>query len=241
MWRVVVGEERSRARTAVLLQREGLEVESCALEIDLVLASARLAEPDLVILETVSVPNRVVVLCAALNTTIGTPVVVCCENATERDILDAYDAGAQLVINEPVGDHELVARIRAMLRRAPARVGDHSECVVIGSIILDRARRLITVNGVPLPMPRKEFDIAEMLMCRAGTVVSRAQMIRELWGANRDTKTLDVQVGRLRAKLQAAEGRRRILTVRGVGYRFATDDEVEPPVLASPLAVGEAC
>ena len=87
-----------------------------------------------------------------------------------------------------------------------------------------------------MPVPRKEFDIAEMLMSRAGTLVSRVQMTRELWGSTRDTKTLDVQVGRLRTKLVAAEGRQRIITVRGVGYRFATDDDLarDEPAGAAP-------
>jgi DNA-binding response OmpR family regulator len=64
-------------------------------------------------------------------------------------------------------------------------------------------------------------------MCNAGAVVMRSQLIRDLWGAARDTKTLDVQVGRLRARLLAAEGRRRIITIRGLGYRFATDEDLD--------------
>jgi DNA-binding winged helix-turn-helix (wHTH) protein len=74
-------------------------------------------------------------------------------------------------------------------------------------------------------MPRREFDIAELLMRKAGRVVTRDELVRELWGTARDTKSLDVQVGRLRAKLTEAEGRQRIVTVRGVGFRFMTDDE----------------
>ena len=112
-----------------------------------------------------------------------------------------------------------------VLRRAPTPDDDaNPDKVVVGPILLDRARRELFVHGTQVAVPRREFDIAEVLMRKAGRVVARKEIIRELWGAARDTKSLDVQVGRLRTKLTAAEGRQRIVTVRGVGFRFLTDE-----------------
>ena len=96
--------------------------------------------------------------------------------------------------------------------------------------MLDAGRREFFVSGQEVRTPRREFDIAALLMRDAGRVVSRQKIVRELWGSLHDTKSLDVQVGRLRSRLAAAEGRRRIVTVRGIGYRFLTDDD---PLLAS--------
>jgi two-component system response regulator RegX3 len=232
MWRVVVVEEREPPRVAALLSGEGLEIETTKQESDLVSAVVRLFSPDLVLFETVGITTRTVQLCGDLQSATDATLAVFCEHAPERDVLDAFDAGAQTVITEPIGSHELVARVRAVLRRVPPRAAIGADVITVGAVVLDRARRQVTVHGIPVPMPRKEFDIAELLMCRAGTVVSRVQIVRELWGVSRDTKTLDVQVGRLRAKLAAAEGHQRIVTVRGVGYRFVADDEAPPAALA---------
>jgi two-component system, OmpR family, response regulator RegX3 len=223
MARVVVVEERVRPRAADLLVREGIEVEGCKADPDLVLAAVQGFAPDAVLLEVVTITRGALRLCSSIPAVTAAPVAVFCERAPERDVLDAYAAGAHTVMCEPVGAHEFVARVRAVLRRAPARQEAAPDLLVVGAVVLDRGRRQVTVRGEVVPMPRKEFDIAELLMCRAGSVVTRVQLVRELWGTARDTKTLDVQVGRLRARLLAAEGCQRIITVRGLGYRFATD------------------
>jgi len=90
------------------------------------------------------------------------------------------------------------------------------------------------VCGEVVRLPRREFDIAELLMRHAGRVVPRSEIVREIWGSLRDTKSLDVQVGRLRMRLAVAEGRRRIVTVRGIGYRMLTDDDSELEPLPAP-------
>jgi DNA-binding winged helix-turn-helix (wHTH) protein len=96
------------------------------------------------------------------------------------------------------------------------------------------------VHDEHIRIPRREFDIAELLMRDAGKVVSRQKIVRELWGTVRDTKSLDVQVGRLRARLTAAEGRRRIVTVRGVGFRFLADDDPELGPVTTTLSADRA-
>ena len=235
MAQVMVVEERDEPRARSVLAAEGLEVENVSGSIEVVLKAVETELPGVVIVETTTFSRPASRVCAVLQ---GGPtqIAVLCAHTTEREVIAAYTAGADAVIVEPVGMHELVARVRALLRRVPARTEATSEVVVVGPIALDRARRQLTVNGEVMPVPRKEFDIAEMLMSRAGTLVSRVQMTRELWGSTRDTKTLDVQVGRLRTKLVAAEGRQRIITVRGVGYRFATDDDLarDEPAGAAP-------
>lgn len=224
--RVVVVEERDRSRLAALLEEQGIATESVSGDIDVIVKLVEAADPDVVVLEVSSISRAEVRLCTLLQVITRVPIAVFAARATEHDTVEVYTAGAHAVITEPVGSYELVARIRALLRRTPARASVPADTVVVGPVVLDRAKRQVTVGGVVVSMPRKEFDIAEVLMCRAGSVVSRSHLVRELWGSARDTKTLDVQVGRLRAKLLAAEGRRRIITVRGLGYRFATDADL---------------
>jgi two-component system response regulator RegX3 len=238
--RVAVVEDRHRPRLAALLADQGLAVETTSSGIDVVSKVIETTDPDLVVLEVSSVSRAIIRLCSLLQVVTRVPIAVFSELASEHDVIEAYTAGAQAVIAEPVGSYELVARVRALLRRAPTRTPMPSDTVVVGPVVLDRGRRQVTVNGTVVSMPRKEFDIAELLMCRAGSVVPRAQLVRELWGSARDTKTLDVQVGRLRAKLMAAEGRRRIITVRGLGYRFATDDDLEQDEASASVATLES-
>jgi two-component system response regulator RegX3 len=228
MSRVVVIEEREVPRAASLLDREGISVERCPAILDVAVKVAQETVPSVMVLEVAGISPSIIRACAVLQP-LTLASVVFCERGSERDVVDAYAAGAHVVITEPIGPHELVARLRAVLRRASMITLSErpGEVIVVGPVHLDLARRQVSVNGIPTPMPRKEFDIATVLMSRAGSVVTRVQLIRDLWGAARDTKTLDVQVGRLRAKLLAAEGRQRIITVRGLGYRFATDDELE--------------
>jgi two-component system response regulator RegX3 len=224
---VIVVEERDEPRVKSLLTAEGMIVEPTMADTDVLLKQIQLIAPEVIVFEVQALTRAMVRMCASVRAASPVPVAVLFERGSEREIVDVYGAGADAVISEPIGPHELVARIRAALRRAPHRRLADDDIVTVGPIRLDRARRQITVRGEPVPLPRKEFDIAELLMCNAGSVVTRVQLIRDLWGSARDTKTLDVQVGRLRARLAAAEGRRRIFTIRGLGYRFATDDELD--------------
>jgi two-component system response regulator RegX3 len=227
---VVIVEDREQARVAPLLVREGLDIEACGRSLDVVVKTIQIEAPDLVMIEVSSAAPWVVRTCTAVAAATRSPIAVLYERGGESDVVDLYAAGASSVISEPVGSHELVARVRALLRRAPSRDKATADVTAVGPVTLDRARRQLSVNGLPVALPRKEFEIAELLITNAGSVVSRARLVRDLWGSARDTKTLDVQVGRLRAKLTNAEGRQRIVTVRGVGYRFLADDFDEAPV-----------
>jgi DNA-binding response OmpR family regulator len=234
---VVVVEARLQPRAAALLRTEGFEIETTSDSQELVEKVVELSDARLVVLEVPSVSQQVVKLCVSLRAHTDASIAVFCEGQSERDVVAAFLAGAHSVFTEPIGPHELVARVRALLRRAAVTIEPTDETTTIGPIVLDRATRRITIDGELLPMPRREFDIAELLMRKAGLVVTRDELVRELWGTARDTKSLDVQVGRLRAKLLAAEGVQRIITIRGVGYRFANDDDLaRPSALSAPDA-----
>lgn len=239
MANVLVVEQHPRGRLAELLGAEGFEVSTLG-STDALEPVIRRATPDLVVLEvgvasdaTASTVDRIARACPS-------PVLVVCQACEEGDLLAAYAAGAASVLTDATGPREIVARSRALVRRGALDVVPNDDRIVVGPIVLDRARRQLTVSGRLVRLPRREFDIAEALMRRAGTVVTRRHLLMELWGgAPRDSKTLDVQVGRLRARLAAAEGQRRILTVRGVGYRFVTDDDLARGVLVGSERDGE--
>jgi two-component system response regulator RegX3 len=231
MARVLVVECRSAHRVATTLRSEGVEVDVVATASDAmrrVQASHPETPPDLVVIEAASVDHDVRRLCRSISLSSPVAIAVLAGSNREGDVIAGYADGAHAILVEPVGTHEFVARIRALLRRVRIIPEDSTgDVLTVGPVVLDRARRCVTVAGRTVPMPRREFEIAEALMARAGTVVSRVELLTALWGASSDTKSLDVQVGRLRARLVAAEGRQRIMTVRGVGYRFVTDDDLE--------------
>jgi two-component system response regulator RegX3 len=236
MARLLVIEERADARASALFRLEGFDVVTTSGATE-TLEHVERRRPDLVVLEVETLDRPGLQLCGALRAATTAPIMVYSGRYEEREVVSGFNAGADIYVSEPVGTHELVARVRAMLRRVvPRDEPSLSDVIVIGPIVLDRASREISVAGVRVIMPRREFDIAELLMRKAGLVVTRDELVRELWGTARDTKSLDVQVGRLRAKLAEAEGRRRIVTVRGVGFRFLTeenptqrpDESVEP-------------
>jgi DNA-binding response OmpR family regulator len=237
MARVLVVEGRDRGRLAAALRAEGLAVEVTDVSIELLDKAIEACSPGAVLLEVSSISADTCALVARAVIATTAPVVVFTGCSSEHEIIEGFASGAHSIFSEPIGRHELIARVRAVLRRAPSEPTESRDVVVVGPIVLDRGRRQVTVAGMSVPLPRREFEIAEMLMRHAGVVVTRRDLIRELWGAPRDTKSLDVQVGRLRGRLAAVEGLQRIVTIRGVGYRPLTDDSLgdaqpEPPLAA---------
>lgn len=229
MGRVVVLEQHGGGRVGALLAGEGFDVDVIADSFDVVIPEITRADPDLVVYEVMTLGPPVLSVCEQVVGATSVPLAVLCESSTENDVLDGYAAGAAAILSEPIGPRELVARLRALLRRGSIaeRVEPDDDVLRVGPIVLDRACRSVTVRGVAMALPRREFDIAEVLMRRAGVVVTRRQLLNELWGGSaRDSKSLDVQVGRLRARLAALEGYRRIVTVRSVGYRMVTDEDL---------------
>lgn len=226
MARVLVIETGDVRRMSALLSEQGFTVVTAeeAGEAIEVLTTFR---PEVIALEVRSPDTRALQACTLIRAATTTPLIVLSHPCHEKDSIAAFSAGADSVVVEPVGGHELVARVRALVRRAPDVPEPNDDLVVVGPIVLDRARREITVGDELVAVPRREFEIAELLMSEAGRVVPRPRIVRDLWGSMRDTKSLDVQVGRLRARLLAASGHVCIVTVRGVGFRFATAEELD--------------
>ena len=221
---LVVGEDGECFAEAVL-KAEGWAVTSATT--DDALDSLQRQQPDVVVLQL----ERFGVgleLCRAVRTRSRVPVMLVSRSSAEDDIVAGLRCGADALVVEGIGPREFVARLRALLRRAPrTSPREPVDTIAVGPLLLNRAKREVSIDGRQVTLPRREFDILEMLMRDVDRTVTRAALRRQLWGASRDSRTIDVQVRRLRRRLAAVEGGRRIVTVRGVGYRFTS--ELVPP------------
>jgi two-component system response regulator RegX3 len=154
------------------------------------------------------------------------PIIMVTARNAEIDAVVGLEVGADDYVTKPFRLRELVARVRASLRRGrgdDAGVSQPDEVLEIGDVRLDAARHEVAVRGERVALPLKEFELLELLLANAGRVLTRDVLIDRVWGPNYygDTKTLDVHVKRLRAKVEDDPGKpERIVTVRGVGYRY---------------------
>jgi two-component system response regulator RegX3 len=223
---LVVGEDRDGA-VSTILRDEGWVVRT-ATSADAVTA-VDTYRPDLVVLHVQRFGLGLEV-CSAVRTRSRVAVMIVSRSSAEEDIVAGLRRGADAIVVEGVGDREFVARARALLRRVPpSRTADPVDVITVGLIVLNPSARQVAVNGELLALPRREFDILEVLMRDADRIVTREALRRRLWGTSRDSRTLDVQVRRLRTRLTDAEGCRRIITIRGVGYRFSSVAEPVAP------------
>jgi two-component system response regulator RegX3 len=203
------------------LAREGFEVLRFVRAED---ALDRMPElrPDLVIMD-VGLPGMSGLrACEHIRRRWDVPVLVLTARGREEDRLAGFSAGADDYLPKPFAVHELVARVRAILRRtgAPERTPDPP--IVVGGLSLDPSRREVRVDGRLVPFAPREFDLLDLLMRRSPAVVDRADLVAEVWDAHwsRSTKTLDVHVRQVRQKIEQDPGTPRYLhTVRGVGYQ----------------------
>ena len=153
----------------------------------------------------------------------ATPVVVVSAKDAESDVVTALELGADDYLTKPYSARELIARVRAVARRAS--ILEPAESVSFGNISLDTDRYELLVADQSFDLPRKEFEVMSMLMERAGRIVTRDRILDEVWGIGwGDTKSLDQHIRRLRRKLEHDADAPRITTVRGVGYRLDTVD-----------------
>jgi DNA-binding response OmpR family regulator len=168
-------------------------------------------------------------VCRELRRTSRVPIIMLTARGDEADRVVGLELGADDYVVKPFSAREVVARIRAVLRRvAETAEPTPAAALEIGGIRLDRARRQVTRDGELLGLSRKEFDVLELLMRKAGSVVKREELLRDVWETEwfGSSKTLDVHVSGLRRKLGDDAGEPRYLhTVRGVGFRFASADE----------------
>lgn len=175
--------------------------------------------PDLVITDLVMPGMSGVELCRAIRNHGETPLIVLSVRDHERSKVEALDAGADDYVTKPFGVPELLARVRAHLRRAPERV---SSSMVAGDFTVDTAAHLVTVCGKAIRLTPKEFDLLAHMVRNAGKVMTHRALLGAVWGAQsaHQPEYLRVFVGQLRKKLEAGAGRLYIMTEPWVGYRF---------------------
>lgn len=182
------------------------------------------ASHDLILLDLMLPHISGTEVCRQIRSFSQVPIIMLTAKDSEVDIVVGLELGADDFVTKPYKSRELLARIRAVLRRnshADALTGDG--VIEIGEIRLDADRHSLSVRGVITPMPLKEFELLEYLMTNPGRVLTRGQLIDRVWGANYfgDTKTLDVHIKRIRGRIEVDPAEPALLvTVRGLGYRF---------------------
>jgi two-component system response regulator RegX3 len=223
---VVEDEESFSDALSYMLRKEGFEVAVAATGPD-ALDSFNRAGADLVLLDLMLPGLPGTEVCRELRTKSNVPVIMLTAKDSEVDKVVGLELGADDYVTKPFSSRELVARIRAVLRRR----GDVEELapptLEAGPVRMDVERHVVTVSGNEVPLPLKEFELLEVLLRNAGRVLTRMQLIDRVWGADYvgDTKTLDVHIKRLRAKIEPAPSTPRfIITVRGLGYKFEPDE-----------------
>jgi two-component system response regulator RegX3 len=167
-------------------------------------------------------------VCKRLRADSQVPVIMVTARDSEIDKVVGLELGADDYVTKPYSSRELIARIRAVLRRGgesgqALEDEDDSQIVTGGNVRMDVESHIVTVDGVQVQMPLKEFDLLEYLMRNSGRVLTRGQLIDRIWGADYvgDTKTLDVHIKRLRSKIEAEPSKPvHLVTVRGLGYKF---------------------
>jgi len=213
---------------AEALAREGWDSAVAATAAD-GLELAEQLRPELVLLDVMLPDGSGYDVCRELRRRSEVPIIMLTARGEETDRIVGLEVGADDYVVKPFSARELVARIRAVLRRAPREPAGEADAIEVGALRLDHARHEATLDGEPLDLTRKEFELLRLLMRNAGTVVSREQLIDEVWDVNwfGPTKTLDVHVSGLRKKLGDDPSAPRYLhTVRGVGFRFASAEEL---------------
>ena len=222
---LVVEDEDSFVEALVVgLKREGFVVKVARDGIS-ALSMFDAVGPDLVLLDVMLPSLSGVDVCREIRSRSRTPIIMVTAKGSEIDTVVGLEVGADDYVTKPYRLRELVARMRAVLRRAPR--GDEGEptgaVLEVGDVRLDPERHEVTVRGQLTALPLKEFDLLEILLDNAGRVLTRDTLIDRVWGSNYvgDTKTLDVHIKRLRSKLELDPSNpQRIVTIRGLGYRY---------------------
>jgi two-component system, OmpR family, response regulator RegX3 len=226
MTRVLVVEDEESFSDALsyMLGREGYDAVVASTGPD-ALAEFDRAGADIVLLDLMLPGLPGTEVCRALRSRSNVPIIMLTAKDTEIDKVVGLELGADDYVTKPYSARELVARIRAVLRRRGDAADAPSADGVLeaGPVRMDVERHVVSVDGEQVPLPLKEFDLLEYLMRNAGRVLTRGQLIDRVWGSDYvgDTKTLDVHVKRLRAKLEPDPANPKyLLTVRGLGYKL---------------------
>ncbi len=219
---VVEDEESFSDALSYMLRKEGFEVAVAGTGPDALEEFDR-GGADLVLLDLMLPGLPGTEVCRALRQKSNVPVIMLTAKDSEIDKVVGLEMGADDYVTKPFSHRELLARIRAVLRRHGDIEEVASSALAAGPVRMDVERHVVTVNGVGVSLPLKEFELLELLLRNAGRVLTRMQLIDRIWGADYvgDTKTLDVHVKRLRSKIEPDPGSpRHLVTVRGLGYKF---------------------
>jgi len=219
---IVEDEESLSEPLAFILEREGYRV-TVADDGPSALAAFDKTGADLVLLDLMlpGIPGTEV--CRVIRTRSQVPIVMLTAKDSEVDIVVGLELGADDYVTKPYSTRELLARIRAVLRRRVDPDDLSDSMLEAGDIRMDVERHVVTVRGDDVAMPLKEFELLELLMRNAGRVLTRGQLIDRVWGSDYfgDTKTLDVHIKRIRSKIEAVPSEpKALVTVRGLGYRI---------------------
>jgi two-component system, OmpR family, response regulator RegX3 len=208
------------------LAREGFEVE-VAVDGAQALEMFDRVNPDLVLLDVMLPKVSGIEVCRQLRKRTQTPIIMVTAKGAEIDTVVGLEVGADDYVTKPYRLRELVARMRAVLRRVPGSDATVSlmtpETLSVDGVQLDPAQHRVEVDGVEVTLPLKEFELLHILLANAGRVLPRDTLIDRVWGHDYvgDTKTLDVHIKRLRGKIEEAPAHPvRIITIRGLGYKY---------------------
>ena len=227
MTKILIVEDESSFSEAIafLLGKEGFETdvaENGRTALELYKANSY----DLVLLDLMIPEVSGIEVCRAIRTTSMVPIIMLTAKDSEVDKVVGLELGADDYVTKPYSSRELVARIKAVLRRGTPESADADSSSAIqtaGNIRMDVERHQVTVNGTLINLPLKEFELLEFLMRNEGRVLTRGQLIDRVWGGDYygDTKTLDVHIKRLRSKIEEDSANPQLIqTIRGLGYKF---------------------
>ncbi len=224
MTRVLVVEDEQSLREPLvyLLQKEGYDVVEAE---DGNKALAVFAEhgADIILLDLMLPGMSGNEVCRNIRTTSQVPIIMLTAKDSEIDKVVGLEIGADDYVTKPYSTRELLARMKAILRRNIEPAAAVSGLLTAGPVQMDIERHIVTVNGNKVSMPLKEFELLELLMENVNRVLTRGQIIDRVWGSNYygDTKTLDVHIKRIRSKIEDDPARPvHLMTVRGLGYKF---------------------
>ncbi len=221
---LLVEDERSlREPLAFLLEREGYQV-TTAKDGPGALEAFDRDNPDLILLDLMLPGLSGTEVCRQIRTRSSVPIIMLTAKDSEVDIVVGLEIGADDYVTKPYSSRELLARMRAVLRRKGDLDATDDDILTAGDVIMDVERHSITVRGDAVVLPLKEYELLEVLLRNAGRVLTRGQLMDRVWGPGYvgDSKTLDVHVKRIRGRIERDPASPVMLqTVRGLGYRFA--------------------
>jgi len=224
MAKVLVVEDEQSLREALVffLEKEGHEV-SVAVDGEEAISVFDKSGADIILLDLMLPKVDGNQVCKHIRQSSNVPIIMLTAKDSEIDKIVGLEIGADDYITKPYSTRELLARIKAVLRRQVEPPLTVESVIVAGELRLDSDRHVVTLNGTPLTLPLKEFELLELLMENVNRVLTRGQIIDRVWGSNYfgDTKTLDVHIKRLRSKVEEDPARPKyIQTVRGLGYKL---------------------